>query len=148
MVSQLKIVEATYDTPLYEALLDLRDRILRQPLGLKFTEEQFLAEKNDIHLAALNEEILVGSIVLTPLSKTKIKFRQMAIEATYRGRGFGKLLIDRAENIARDRGYCHVVLHARETAVGFYQKSGYQTIDKPFIEVTVLHRKMEKFICL
>jgi GNAT superfamily N-acetyltransferase len=146
MVSQLKIVEATYNTPLYRSLLDLRDRILRQPLGLNFTEEQFLAEKNDIHLAALYEGIPIGCLVLTPQSKTKIKFRQMAIEAIYRGRGFGKLLLDRAENIARDLSYCHIFLHARETAVGFYQKSGYQTIGELFIEVTIPHQKMEKFI--
>jgi GNAT superfamily N-acetyltransferase len=144
MTVRLEIIEAACDTPIDRAILELRYRILRQPLGLDFTEEQLLAEKDEIHLALLIDRTPIGCILLAPQERTTIKFRQMAIDPAYQGRGFGKLLIDRAENIARSRGYQKIVLHARETAIEFYLKVGYQKIGMPFIEVTIPHLRMEK----
>ena len=37
-----------------------------------------------------------------------------------------------------------MVLHARETAVGFYEKLGYKTSGDKFIEVTIPHFPMQK----
>jgi predicted GNAT family N-acyltransferase len=49
-----------------------------------------------------------------------------------------------AENIARDLGYKKLCMHARKTAVGFYQKLGYGIAGEEFVEVTIPHFIMEK----
>jgi predicted GNAT family N-acyltransferase len=51
-----------------------------------------------------------------------------------------------AENIARDLGYKKLCMHARQTAVGFYQKLGYSISGEPFEEVTIPHYIMEKVL--
>ena len=52
-----------------------------------------------------------------------------------------------AENIARDRGFRSIMMHARKTAIGFYEKLGYEVSGTDFIEVTLPHVIMEKTVC-
>jgi predicted GNAT family N-acyltransferase len=49
-----------------------------------------------------------------------------------------------AENLARDKGFKLITMNARDTAIGFYQKMGYQVVGDEFIEVTVPHHVMQK----
>ena len=49
-----------------------------------------------------------------------------------------------AENIARDRGYRILRMHARNNSLGFYEKVGYKVKGDQFIEVTLPHFVMEK----
>ena len=48
-----------------------------------------------------------------------------------------------AENIARDRGFKKIIMHARKSAAGFYEKLGYQVCSSEFEEVTLPHYEME-----
>jgi predicted GNAT family N-acyltransferase len=49
-----------------------------------------------------------------------------------------------AENLARDKGYNKMIMHARDTAIGFYEKFGYKINGSPFNEVNLPHHVMEK----
>jgi predicted GNAT family N-acyltransferase len=49
-----------------------------------------------------------------------------------------------AENLARDRGYKKITMHARKNAIGFYEKLGYKKVGKEFEEITIPHYVMEK----
>jgi ribosomal protein S18 acetylase RimI-like enzyme len=49
-----------------------------------------------------------------------------------------------AENLARDRGYKTITMHARDNAIGFYEKMGYKKRGAEFKEVTIPHYVMEK----
>ena len=68
----------------------------------------------------------------------------MAVVSGLQGKGIGKVLLQFAENIARDRGYKKIMMHARKTAVGFYEKLGYKKTGGEFEEVTIPHYVMEK----
>jgi predicted GNAT family N-acyltransferase len=130
----------------YEAAVALRYRILRQPLGLDFSPEQLAAEAADIHLAAFAEERLIGCLLLTAVSNEEVKMRQVAVEESFRGQGIGSRLVAFAEQVAREHGYRTMSLHAREEAVPFYLRLGYETVGDPFIEITIPHREMRKVL--
>ena len=49
-----------------------------------------------------------------------------------------------SETLARDDGYRRMILHARETAVAFYENLGYARVGDRFVEVTIYHWAMEK----
>jgi predicted GNAT family N-acyltransferase len=51
-----------------------------------------------------------------------------------------------SEQYAQEHGYSKIYMHARETAVGFYLKLGYEIEGEPFEEVTIAHRSMLKNI--
>jgi predicted GNAT family N-acyltransferase len=70
--------------------------------------------------------------------------RQVAIEPSLQGQGIGSSLIKYSELVARKAVYTSMVLHARDTAVPFYQKLGYQIEGDLFEEVGIPHYAMRK----
>jgi predicted GNAT family N-acyltransferase len=73
-----------------------------------------------------------------------VRLRQMAVVNDLQGKGYGKVLMQFAENLARDRGYKKITMHARKNALGFYEKMGYKKVGQEFEEITIPHYVMEK----
>lgn len=142
----MALKEIIYDSQEYEQMIQLRLDVLRKPLGLSFTLDELKKEKEDILLGAFEEEHLLACCVLTPADNSVIQLRQMAVQNNIQGRGVGAILLRFAENIARDRGYSYMTMHARESAAGFYEQNGYGIDGEQFIEVTIPHYKMVKKI--
>ncbi len=140
----LKLLHIDYGTKRYRALVAFRRRILRTPLGLDFTAEQLAAERADVHVGAYLDGELVGCVVLTDVDGSTAKLRQMAVHPDHQGRGVGARIVAFAERLAAERGCRDIVLHARESAVGFYERAGYAATGEVFTEVTIPHRRMVK----
>ncbi len=138
----LKFID--HGTKEYNQMIDLRMQILRAPLGLTFTKEDLEQEKNDILLGCFDEEQLEGCCLLTEIEPGTVKLRQMAVLDGLQGKGIGRALMNFAENVARDAGYKKLTMHARKSALGFYEKLGYTICSDEFEEVTVPHYIMEK----
>lgn len=138
----LRIID--HGTDEYKQMINLRNLLLRKPLGLAFNEPELEQERNDILLGCFDEERLEGCCLLNEVAPETVRLRQMAVVSGLQGKGIGRVLMQFAENIARDRGYKKVIMHARKTAVGFYEKSGYKKTSDEFEEVTLLHYVMEK----
>ncbi|HEV8549020.1 MAG TPA: GNAT family N-acetyltransferase, partial [Polyangiaceae bacterium] len=58
--------------------------------------------------------------------------------------GVGTRLVRFSEQVAEAAGQREMVLHAREKAVPFYERLGYEARGETFIEVTVPHRQMSR----
>ncbi|NDC76607.1 MAG: GNAT family N-acetyltransferase [Chitinophagia bacterium] len=128
----------------YDQMVALRMDVLRKPLGLSFSPEELEGERADILLGAFDEDHLLACCLLTRQDATTCRLRQMAVVNSLQGRGLGASLLYFAENVARDRGFRELVMHARMTAVGFYEKQGYRTSGQTFEEVTIPHLLMRK----
>lgn len=133
-----------HGTKEYQQMVHLRSEILRRPLGLHFSREELEEEKDDILMGAFEDDRLLGCCLLSRMDSTTIRLRQMAVPGNMQGKGIGRALTIFAENIARDMGYKKLCMHARTTALGFYQKLGYSTVGNEFTEVTIPHYIMEK----
>lgn len=125
-------------------MVHLRNEILRKPLGLSFDKEELEQEKEDILMGAFEDDRLLGCCLMSRMDAATIRLRQMAVPNNMQGKGIGRALMIFAENIARDLGYKKLCMHARTTAVGFYQKLGYTITGEEFTEVTIPHYVMEK----
>lgn len=128
----------------YQQMVDLRYQILRKPLGLSFSEEELAAESDDILLCCFEDDSLEACCVLTKTDPKTVRLRQMAVSANLQGKGIGRVLMSFAENVARDHGYRRLTMHARKSALGFYEKNGYRICSDEFNEVTIPHYVMEK----
>ncbi len=138
----IKVVE--HGSRYYWHGVDLRYAVLREPLGLNFTREQLLAEDKDIHIIYYTDAVAMGTLMLTPSNNGRIKMRQVAIDDQFQGAGIGSKMVEYSEAYALDHGFTIMELHARKTAVPFYQKLGYQVVGDEFLEVTIPHYKMTK----
>jgi GNAT superfamily N-acetyltransferase len=140
----LKIID--HGSREYQQMVQLRNDILRRPLGLQFTPDELEKEKEEILIGAFEEEKMLGCCMLIKEEPASVRLRQMAVLNNLQGKGIGRALMQFAENIARDRGFHKITMHARKTAVGFYEKLGYRISGQEFEEVTIPHYVMEKLL--
>ena len=138
----LKIID--HGSPEYSQMIRLRNDILRKPLGLSFSQEELDREREEILIGAFEDEKMLGCCMLVKEDNSIVRLRQMAVSNNLQGKGIGRALMNFAENIARDRGFKKLTMHARKTTVGFYEHLGYEICSEEFQEVTIPHFVMEK----
>lgn len=131
----------------YPQVYELREEILRKPIGLSLKNEDLSADAQNTIFTAQYGETIIGCVMLYPIAdEEKIKLRQMAVHNDWQGKGIGRLLVDAAEAYAKQQGYSSIILHARHIAEPFYKKLGYYTTSSVFTEVGIPHVVMEKDI--
>jgi predicted GNAT family N-acyltransferase len=141
---QIKIID--FASLEYEKALEIRDLVLRKPLGMSVFKDNLSADERDTHIAALIDGEIVGTLILTIHSAEEIKMRQVAVNQIRKGEGIGAKMVAYSEDVAKQSGHSKMVLHARKVVVPFYQKQGYKTLGEEFLEVGIPHLKMEKYL--
>jgi ribosomal protein S18 acetylase RimI-like enzyme len=116
----------------------LRQRVLR-PNGeiddCVFSGDQDL---ETIHFGAYKDTLLIGvaSIYREQQSKTKNplgwRIRGMATDPSVRGQGYGQLLVQACIELAKERKAEELWCNARLSAIGFYQKLGFEILGDEF----------------
>ena len=140
----MALKQIDHGTKEYQQMVKLRNDILRQPLGLAFTEEELAKEKEDILSGAFDDDEMLACCLLTRSGNNSVRLRQMAVQNNLQGKGIGASMMNFAETVARDKGFKKMTMHARKTALGFYEKLGYRVVGDEFTEVTIPHFVMEK----
>jgi len=141
---EVQLKEIIYHSEEYNQEVEVRDHVLRKPLGMSLYDENLEKEKDDIHIGAFIDGKVAGVLILTRLNAKDIKMRQVAVDDGLRGKNTGTKMVAFAEEHAREKGYTTMVLNARKTAVGFYEKLGYEKIGEEFPEINIPHYKMRK----
>ena len=139
---EIRVIQAGHH--LHEAELDLRFRILREPLGMVRGSEWFDHEEDCVHVVAVEEDRVVGCVLFHPTCENGGRLLQMAVEEHLQGHGVGRLLVEMLEREVAGDGIGWVQLHAREHAIGFYERLGYHCVGEPYVEVSIPHRNMKK----
>ncbi len=144
--NKLVLSPLKFGSEAYRRSIALRDKILRKPLGLHYSDDFLQAEKDQSHLGLFLDGKLIGILLFKHEDEQTLKMRQVAIDEDFQGLGYGKKLVKYAEDFARQKGYRRISLHARLTAVPFYNRLGYKIASAEFVEVGLPHYKMEKGI--
>lgn len=135
-----------HHSPDYFRAVQLRREVLRFPLGMDYTPEQLAKEDDSTHFILELDGNVVASAMATRYDDRTVKVRQVAVDPAMQGKGLGREIMFFAEDWARSQGYTEAMLHARQVAVDFYLRIGYEIFDEPFEEVGIPHRKMRKHI--
>ncbi|HEX5660952.1 MAG TPA: GNAT family N-acetyltransferase [Polyangiales bacterium] len=138
----MKLSFISTDHALYADELELRFRVLREPLGHTREQVAFPFERESLHLVAHSGGRVHGCVLFHPEDSEGGRLFQMAVAT--QGKGLGAQLVRTLEAALRHRGFSHVHMHARDSALGFYQKLGYAIHGEPFFEVGVLHYHMAR----
>ena len=146
MLEHIRLEQAVWGSEMYEQGLKLRDSVLRQPLGLSIYDDPLDLEQQDIHLFAVfaKNEAIVGTLLLRKVDEETLQMKQVAVDEGLRGTGVGRKLVAYGENLACHTGYSHIILHARQTAIPFYEKLQYVRVGDLYSEVGILHQTMVK----
>lgn len=116
---------------------------VRQPIlrkGRQIEDCIFSHDDDDstFHLGLFLENELIG--VVTFIKKEKKEFsgnqyqlRGMAVLKEYQNNGYGKLMLNKGQEIIKARKGHVIWCNAREIAVSFYKRNGFKIIGKPFV---------------
>ncbi|MDP6545750.1 MAG: GNAT family N-acetyltransferase [Phycisphaerae bacterium] len=141
------IREVQFGSDGYREVLAMRDRLLRAPLGLTWSKADLEGESEQLHFGLVDEDgTLMACVVVKLLDADTAKVRQMAVDEPHRGLGAGRCLLDGVEDILRKRSIRRIEMDARDTAIGFYRKLGYEIEGDEFTQVTIPHFRMTKAI--
>ena len=140
----LEFRKIEYHSKEYQQSLELRERILRIPLGLRLTPQELMKDADDIHLGGFLGEQLVACLILSKVAPQRMKMRQVAVDENLQGKGVGTQLVRFSEQVARECQITSFELSARSTAVEFYLRQGYEVIGEPYSEQKIQHIKMTK----
>ncbi|MGL5889544.1 MAG: GNAT family N-acetyltransferase, partial [Bacteroidia bacterium] len=117
-----------YHSPDYAVMYALRDEVLLKPVGFSFSTAEREAEANDFLIGGFLDNEMIACCILTPRSDTRIQLRQMAVARHLQGKNIGSSLMQFAEQIALEKGFSTLFMHARETACGFYKTLNYSVV--------------------
>ena len=141
-----KFVDVDFGSSRYDELVQLRYKILLEPLGLKFLDSFRDKESNYLHIGCIEglDDKLVGGLVLIPINDEDVRMMQVAVDTRYQGEGIGRELIRYAEKRAKDSGFSKIIMHAMLSVVNFYEKIGYNQEGDIFEENGITFAKMVK----
>jgi ribosomal protein S18 acetylase RimI-like enzyme len=141
-----RVVRIAVDDPLHAPARELRYDCLYRPLDLP----RGLVEDTDgrvfEHFVALNGDGRVVGYVRLHLEGGESKVYQLVVAQDLRGLGIGTALMDAALTRARAAGRDFVELDAREHAIGFYQRLGFECEGDLFLSTRTgtPHRRMRR----
>jgi len=123
----------------------LRWDILRKPWNEPRGSEKDELEEVADHIAAFDDNKIVGCGRLHFNNHEEAKIRFMAILDSYRNQGIGGIILEELIETARKKGARYIILDAREDAVNFYKKHGFKTIEEGHrLFGSIPHWKMTK----
>ncbi len=133
------IAQYDFATPTYDEAIQLRDRVLRAPLGLSISDDDLSVEHDQLHFGAFAEGTLVGTATLQLYAPGVYKMRQVAVDPDFRGQSVGRALVRACEAFAKTRGVSRLFCHARMEAHAFYVRCGWVQDGEGFTEVGLPH---------
>ncbi len=131
----------------FDAYFRLRYEVLRKPWGQAAGSEADPTDSTSIHTLILHGKRAAGVCRLHFNHAEEAQIRYMGVDESFRGKGLGTAMLNYLETKARQRGARRIMLHARENAIPFYRKQGYEMTGKSYLLFdTIQHFKMEKEI--
>ena len=143
-MNALQLKRISIADPEYTSVWELRENVLRKPLGQSLRDEDLSGERDEFIIAGIRGAEVVGCVLLRPQSGRELKLRQMAVAEASQGQGIGAAIVREAEACALENGFTSISLHARKEAVTFYERCGYGIRGEEFVEVGIPHLLMQK----
>ena len=94
------------------------------------------------HLVAVRDGTVVGTCRLLAHGAT-VHLGRLAVDASARRQGIAGMLVQAADDWAREHGADRLLLSAQTNATGLYLAAGYIAVGKPYMEAGIEHVDME-----
>jgi ribosomal protein S18 acetylase RimI-like enzyme len=139
-------------SPEFWQAVELRQRVLREPLGLTLSVAEVLLEGPPMEHYGLFEFLdaetpsrIFACASASPISPGIWKIRQVAVAPELQGYGYGAQLMHGIErHLTYEEPVTCYQLNSRQNVAGFYQKLGYEIVGAPFEEIGIPHVLMQK----
>ncbi len=121
-----KLITPTTDNQLNK-YFHFRWQMLREPWRMPIGSERDEYDSMSHHRMIVDSRgypMAIGRLYITPDCDGQIRY--MAVKANRRSKGMGSLILVALESLARQEGAKRLVCNAREDAIPFYAKNGFE----------------------
>ncbi len=120
--------------------------IVEQQVPAEIELDEYDHVSTTVHLLALDEAgKAVGTARFRPYNEEGVcKVERVAVLATTRGTGLGRLMMEEIHRLAREAGFKTAKLNAQLQAKPFYDRLGYIGEGETFLEADIEHMTMTK----
>lgn len=130
----------------WKTYYSIRYLVLRKPWGQPIGSERDDCEQDAVHAGVWVRDQLVG-VGRAHIVDDKGFIRFMAVLPAFQALGLGGHLVTYLESKVKQKGVQLIELQARENALNFYIKLGYESIERTHLLYgTIQHYLMRKFI--
>ncbi|MEO0012575.1 MAG: hypothetical protein RLZZ535_964 [Cyanobacteriota bacterium] len=146
IIKESKIELIKYNSEEFQQACQLRYELFFAEHGLPWQIVQDERQAEYFHAAILRQNSVVAYGQLVPQDNSVYQISQMVVKPGYQGQNFGSRILLFLIEQAKKEGAIALTLNARTTAVGFYQKFGFQThgIQFPSSTTGIPHITMNK----
>ena len=128
MCTNITVREINSEQELKNVLM-LRHQVFVDEQGIPEEIENDGKDSKSVHVIALDNDKPVGTARLTIMDDQNAVLARVAIHAEYRGKGIGKLLVQKLEASAKRLGVNYISLQPHYYLEKFYTGLGYRTIE-------------------
>jgi len=111
----------------------IRFSALRKPWGQPLGSEKDESDSTSINVMLLvnNVSVAVGRLHFNNQNEGQVRY--MAVDEHHRGKGYGTVMLQELEKIAKQNQRSTMMLEAREKAIPFYERNGYSVARKSYL---------------
>jgi predicted GNAT family N-acyltransferase len=120
---------------------DLRHRVMSP--NRPFDSIKLPKDDEGLHFGLFQEDKLISVISLFINNETA-QFRKFATEISEQGKGYGSILLKHIIEESIKQNVKNLWCNARVSALGFYQKFGFEAVSETWMDNEIEYVKMEK----
>ena len=140
-------IKSPESTEEWESYLLFRWEVLRKPLGMTKESLSDSIEDKSFHLMGIDaEKNVIASGRVHFNSENEAQIRYMAVDDRFKRKGIGSEIVDKLERYATSKGAEIMVLNAREEAISFYSRLGYEEVCPYHSDTGIPHKTMRKSV--
>ena len=127
-----------YKSSLKTPLFDFTYRCFEE-LGKKFEPSgrhsfyNIIESAFEVFYCLIDNDNVIGTVALKRFDDDSVELKALYLDSAYRWKGFGRLLINKVIEDARNRGYKYIVLDSMsqyKDALRLYEKAGFKRIER------------------
>lgn len=124
--------------------LAIRAEVFIEGQGVPPNEEVDGLDPDCLHWVVTDEIGPVATLRVLPKSDTVAKFQRVAVLDRARGTGLGAMLMEHVMGELTSMGFTHATLGAQLSAIGFYERLGFQAHGPIYPDAGIDHRDMDR----
>lgn len=140
----MKMILVQTDKEMQDALL-VRKEVFVNEQNVPLEEEIDEYENSSTHFVLYNQDEPAGAGRFR-LKDGVGKVERICVQADYRRKGAGKIIMQFVEKYAKENGVPALKLNAQTHAIPFYENLGYSVTSDEFLDAGIPHKSMEKIL--
>lgn len=125
------------------AALAIRAEVFIEGQGVPPNEEVDGRDPECLHWLVTDDLGPVATLRVLPKSEKTAKIQRVAVLERARGTGLGAMLMQHVMTELAEMGFTHATLGAQISALGFYERLGFQARGATYLDAGIEHRDMD-----